>query len=438
MRQVFCCFLWTITATGFANDQVNWVTSDTSLKTLPVIELSVGDIEEALELPDGKLVIWARGELTIWDLVATEKLHSIQVKDIEIEELMLSRDQREIWGVTTTGVIHRWALPVPKRGWGPEQLLGPPDTHRMGDQITAWASSSQDGQEEWLMLEYAQPVQAREILVYETYNPGALTKITAIKNGEEILLWEGKDPVKTVDGVGVAKVAVETDEPIQQIKLYLNSTEVAGWNEIDAVGVVDADGKKHWATRAAASSTYSNRTTYTKRFGFVRPSPIQVMPTPNDSLPENTTTLKHDDGTAEGKQSYGGTGFAVEFQRDAASSNQLTAIEIFASRYGTSTPPQEDFTVSILNGDMEVIAEKSFPYAVIERGSERWYPLTFDAVEVPQRFSIALDFQANQTKGVYMGKDTDVEISRSFVGTVEKGFRKVEALNWMVRAHLVE
>src|SRR4051812_16997111 len=47
-----------------------------------------------------------------------------------------------------------------KRGWGPEQVTGEPDTPAAGDQTTAWASATPDGADEWLELEYAAPVLA--------------------------------------------------------------------------------------------------------------------------------------------------------------------------------------------------------------------------------------------------------------------------------------
>ncbi len=37
---------------------------------------------------------------------------------------------------------------IVKRNWGPEQVIGPPDTMNAGHQVTAWASLSQDAQEE--------------------------------------------------------------------------------------------------------------------------------------------------------------------------------------------------------------------------------------------------------------------------------------------------
>ncbi len=49
-------------------------------------------------------------------------------------------------------------LPLQGRAWGPEQATGAPNTATAGDQQTAWASRTQDGQPEWLVLEYDHPV----------------------------------------------------------------------------------------------------------------------------------------------------------------------------------------------------------------------------------------------------------------------------------------
>ncbi|MEX0611993.1 MAG: hypothetical protein WD229_07720, partial [Pirellulales bacterium] len=66
-----------------------------------------------------------------------------------------------------------------KRPWGPEQATGAPDTLQAGDHSTAWASRTADGQAEWLAVTYDQPVDAVAIIIHETYNPGAIHKVTA-------------------------------------------------------------------------------------------------------------------------------------------------------------------------------------------------------------------------------------------------------------------
>jgi len=144
-----------------------------------------------------------------------------------------------------------------KRAWGPEQATGKPDTDMAGDIQTAWASATPDGQDEWLMLEYAEPVLVKEVHVHETYNPGALTRVTAFKaDGSEVEIWKGKDPSAGKD-IAVSVLEIKKPMVATRIKLYLDSPNVPGWNEIDAVGIKDGRGKMYWAVSADASSTFA-------------------------------------------------------------------------------------------------------------------------------------------------------------------------------------
>jgi hypothetical protein len=144
-----------------------------------------------------------------------------------------------------------------RRDWGTEQATGKPNTPEAGDMVTAWASLTPDDQKEWLLLTYRKAVQGKEILVYETYNPGALTRVTVFNGSKEVEVWKGKDPVVAQDGKGIATIPVNVAFAFSKVKLYIDSPAVAGWNEIDAVEVKDAAGKSHWASRARASSTYA-------------------------------------------------------------------------------------------------------------------------------------------------------------------------------------
>lgn len=153
--------------------------------------------------------------------------------------------------------------PNGKRSWGPEQAVGEPDTPQAGDLVTAWASLSPDGAQEWLQLEYETPVTIVGVNVRETYNPGAVCKVTALA-GEaggqlgEVVLWEGQDPTR--EAPGLFAVPVRGEVVAKSVKVYLDSPRVPGWNEIDAVELVGKDGSRQWARSATASSTYADRT----------------------------------------------------------------------------------------------------------------------------------------------------------------------------------
>jgi hypothetical protein len=82
-------------------------------------------------------------------------------------------------------------------------------------------------------------------------------KITAVDpQGKEVEIWTGIDPTPQASEQGVSVIPVKLADKIQKIKLYIDSQNVAGWNEIDAVGLRDTQGQDHWATKAEASSTF--------------------------------------------------------------------------------------------------------------------------------------------------------------------------------------
>jgi hypothetical protein len=149
------------------------------------------------------------------------------------------------------------------RPWSPGQATGEPDAWLFktgGDYIQAWASLTPDGQEEWLELTWDEPLEAVGVDVYETYNPGALVRVIAYKDDVEVAKWEGIDPTPrdAPDGKGISKIRFDKLVSTAKIRLILDSANVPGWNEIDAVGLVDTSGTVHWATGATASSTYAD------------------------------------------------------------------------------------------------------------------------------------------------------------------------------------
>jgi len=143
--------------------------------------------------------------------------------------------------------------------WSPMQAAGAPNTHGLGDIPTAWASLSPDEQREWLELDYAERIHPKSVVVFESNSPGALTRLTAFGgDGIEIELWSGDDPsTPNSEGVSVATISVSKYVVTSRIRLYLDSPKVRGWNEIDAVGLIDEMGQTHWACGAHASSTYA-------------------------------------------------------------------------------------------------------------------------------------------------------------------------------------
>ena len=81
----------------------------------------------------------------------------------------------------------------------------------------------------------------------------------------------------------------------------------------------------------------------------------------------------------------------------------IVAVKLFAARYGHEEPPNEDFHIYLLDQDQKVLEQIPIPYGKVERGELRWQTFTFPPVEVPEKFFVALWFNAERTKGVFRG-----------------------------------
>lgn len=144
-----------------------------------------------------------------------------------------------------------------QRGWGPEQATGAPDTPKDGDFITAWASLDPDAGPEWLLLDFARAVEIKSVSIFESYNPGAVSKVTVFdNNGKEITIWEGNDP--TVNSPDAFILKSKEGIVTKKVKVCLETTRIPGWNEIDAVELIGTDDSHQWAVAATASSSYAD------------------------------------------------------------------------------------------------------------------------------------------------------------------------------------
>ena len=128
---------------------------------------------------------------------------------------------------------------------GAKQMIGKPDTMQGGDIRTAWAPTQQDAGEEWVELEYEMSVKPLRIRVHETCGPGCAVKVEARDlDGAWHEVWKGADPTKECPGwleIDIDAAAFTT----KTIRITLDTSLVAGWNEIDAVELIgEAAAKK--------------------------------------------------------------------------------------------------------------------------------------------------------------------------------------------------
>jgi beta-lactamase regulating signal transducer with metallopeptidase domain len=127
--------------------------------------------------------------------------------------------------------------------------------------------------------------------------------------------------------------------------------------------------------------------------------------------------LSYGDGKADGKKSYGGSGHLIRFELPEGVT-KVRGIRIHASRYGVPQAPDEDAEITFLSENREAVLDSQpAPYRLFKRGKEAWVRVMFEKeIELPQTFWIALNFNAHQTKGVYVSYDTSTKGEYSRVG----------------------
>lgn len=193
--------------------------------------------------------------------VANARIHDLEQRLAELEHRVAALEAKRTNRLMDVIDLQLAEPTEPeKRAWGPEQATGAPDTFQAGDLRTAWAPRSQDGGPEWLQVGFLRAVTIAKVRVRETYNPGAIIRVTALsEGGGEFTLWEGSEPhsVAPVEMEFTAAVSVTA----RSVKVYLDTSLVPGWNEIDAVELIGQDGSRQWATSATASSTFASAAT---------------------------------------------------------------------------------------------------------------------------------------------------------------------------------
>lgn len=151
----------------------------------------------------------------------------------------------------------------------------------------------------------------------------------------------------------------------------------------------------------------------------------------------NRLLLSHGDGQPDGRKSIAGSAEMVQFTLPS-DTQKLKAIKIHGSRYGYPQPPKEDIEILILNEDMsEVLHRESAPYALFKRGKAKWNVVRFKKpLEVPNQFWVAVNFNAERTKGVYVSYDTSTGGEHSRVGLPpEVPAKKTDFEgDWMIQA----
>lgn len=148
------------------------------------------------------------------------------------------RDFLPMRGVAWASAVTGFSSEYSSAANAASRVLGEPDVYpQYGDLPAAWASRATDAGEEWIEVRFAAPVTATSVLWAETLNPGAVVRVDDLTTpSAPVVIWEGTEPPAGVGAV-VAEVTLAAPRTISALRLVLDTRRVAGWNEIDAIGL---------------------------------------------------------------------------------------------------------------------------------------------------------------------------------------------------------
>jgi hypothetical protein len=142
------------------------------------------------------------------------------------------------------GEVQQWAASATASsefsatGWGALQATGAPNVGTCMDQATAWSPSTGGPGPEWLELRYTEPVRVRGVDVHENFTGSFVYRVELIdETGAYHELWSGSDT--TPCGSIFMPRWERTAFKVVGARVH---TQVDGWEEIDAVGLL-GDGR---------------------------------------------------------------------------------------------------------------------------------------------------------------------------------------------------
>ncbi len=133
------------------------------------------------------------------------------------------------------------------------QAEGAPDGG-VGETALAWAPATADAREEWLQVGFEPGADARWLDVHFTQIPDALT---AVRVGADAPLVPAAEATRLASEAGapVVRFSLEAGAPVDTVTVHLDTAATPGWPQIDAVGLVSADGTTRWALSSDASTS---------------------------------------------------------------------------------------------------------------------------------------------------------------------------------------
>jgi len=223
------------------------IVPDHQPRSVEACALPRGVTLEKLEPRERGLVlrrVFACNDLRLGRIAQADYVRAIAAIDAEwgkLPERKAAPRQPIAWAASVQGFSSQYGDP----SWAATQVLGPPNVFpRYGDLAQAWASRAPDDPTEWISVGFGRASSIAAVVVYETYNPGAIARValTAEDGASFEVPVEGAAAETSPEGSVRRRFELAcTPYRVRTVRLELDSVRVAGWNELDAIGIVPCE-----------------------------------------------------------------------------------------------------------------------------------------------------------------------------------------------------
>lgn len=205
----------------------------------PADDASTVPPSNAVALIDAPAPAAPAAEPTAEALDAIEKQKAI---DRALAEQQLLEDANGQWATAArASSTYATVISPDSTDYQPAAATGAPDAQNSGYASLGWQPEKDGAGIEWLELDFATPVSAREVRVRQIAAPGAVIKIELIDDtGTRHTVWQGRDDTAYESGqIGwLLRTFEPTAYKARGVRLTLATNAVDGHESIDAVQLV--------------------------------------------------------------------------------------------------------------------------------------------------------------------------------------------------------
>jgi outer membrane protein OmpA-like peptidoglycan-associated protein len=183
-----------------------------------------------------------------------------------IKDSTLSQNSNESVPVFWASKVVGYSTQFGKMEKAAYQVLGKPNVLPVGgDAYTAWAVKEKDGKEAdkdaYIRVAFDTPARTQQIAIAESFNPGAITKVTLYGTNNEMLVVYEKPAASLSVKSRMFNIILPqaTEFYVKEVEIRLDPLAVIGSNQIDAIGISESRDSVKWGIKLLPNLEYSSK-----------------------------------------------------------------------------------------------------------------------------------------------------------------------------------